>query len=262
MNKIWFKLVRLPIPWSIRRCLSKIISRLLFFRNRGNSPVLSMDSSKMKHLVDNGYLIVENFLSEKQIQEILDSVDEFKLFDPWDDSIEHFSPNSPNEKTHVGYYKKDDLNKLSIIKDLSESNKIHGYLSKYLGGKFKCVNTSMWWTFGGKVHAQEAENFHRDLDNVFWLKAFVYLTDVDTNSGPHSYIPKSHKVNKSLTFKRFSDFEAKKVFGDAVLHTGKRGTLILEDTFGIHKGQHIKNDQKRLLLQFQYAVLNNPTVQG
>ena len=260
MNKIWFKLVRLPIPWSIRHYLSKIISSLMLFRSGVKSSEMNIDSSKMKDLINNGYLIIENFLNEKQIQEILDSIDEFKLFDPWDDSIQHFLPNSANEKTHVGYYKKDDLNKLTIIKELSESNKISGYLSKYLGEKFKCVNISMWWTFGGKKYAQEAENFHRDLDNIFWLKAFVYLTDVDINSGPHAYIPKSHKVNKSLTFKRFNDSETKELFGDPVFHTGKRGTLILEDTFGLHKGQHIKNDQKRLLLQFQYAVLNNPII--
>jgi hypothetical protein len=212
----------------------------------------------MNYLLKNGYLIFNNFLSENEINEIIEGVKNFKVFDPWDSTADMFHPTAPNKQSHVGYYRKEDLATLPIIDKILDSGELDGYISNYLGKNYKCVNHSMWWTFGGKQSGQEAENFHRDIDNLAWLKVFVYLTDVDMDSGPHAFIPKSHRINRALAFRRFSDSEATELFGEPVFHTGAKGTLILEDTFGLHKGQYIKSSQKRLLLQLQFAVFDNP----
>ena len=140
----------------------------------------------------------------------------------------------------------------------SKSPILNSYIAKYLGNNFKCTNIASWWTFGNNFEPEEAELFHRDIDNISWLKVFIYLTDVDSDSGPHSFIKKSHRSLKYLTFRRFNDIDAIKNFGEITYHIANKGTLIIEDTFGLHKGQHITKDKNRLILQLQYSVFNNP----
>ena len=145
-----------------------------------------------------------------------------------------------------------------MTQSLLKNEEINSIVGSYLGKNFKMVNISSWYTFGNNLVATEGELFHRDIDNIAWLKLFVYLTDVDLDNGAHAYIPKSHKSLKGLAFKRYNDDEARNVFGEIKWMKGKKGTIILEDTFGLHKGQHIKKDRSRLILQLQYAVLSNP----
>jgi hypothetical protein len=257
MKRLVFKIIRLPLPWFVRRNLSKFIS--LFLPSRIVIPgESSFNQGKMERLLKDGYIVIDNFLSDIEIDTIYEQIRDFQVFDPWDSSVISFDPSNPPPHTHVGYYREEDLLKIAIIDEIAKSKTLEGYLSRYLGNNYKCVNHSLWWTFGGKNNPQEAENFHRDIDNLSWLKVFIYLTDVDENTGPHAFIPKSHRSTKKLTFQRFSDDEAESIFGRPVYHTGRRGTMIIEDTFGLHKGQFIKNEGKRLLLQLQFAIFNNP----
>ncbi len=258
MNKILFKLYRLPIPWMIRRLFSKLLSFFIIPRKHHQLNFTPAFKEKSNFLLKNGYLIIENFLSNHEIDEILNKLSQFHVFDPWDSTKGNFDPSLPPSGTHVGYYKKSDLNTISIFDKIKNDPELNSYISKYVGRNFKCTNIASWWTFGNNENPQEAELFHRDIDNILWLKVFIYLTDVDSNCGPHVFIPTSHRINKFLQFKRFTDVEAKNEFGDFTYHIGKKGTLIIEDTFGLHKGQHISTNNNRLIFQLQYSILGNP----
>lgn len=85
--------------------------------------------------------------------------------------------------------------------------------------------------------------WHRDLNTPFHLlKAFVFLSDCDLATGPHEFILKSHRDFDNLNGKRyFSDEEV-----DALMPPGhprrlasvvKAGTVILEDTRGLHRAR-------------------------
>lgn len=85
--------------------------------------------------------------------------------------------------------------------------------------------------------------WHRDLNTPFHLlKAFVFLSDCDLATGPHEFILKSHRDFETLNGKRyFSDEEV-----DTILPPGhprrlasvvKAGTVILEDTRGLHRAR-------------------------
>jgi hypothetical protein len=258
MNKLLFRLFRLPIPWKIRVFISKFLSYIIFPKIK-HDVILDKDFSlKSKSLKENGFLIIEDFLSRHQIDIILSELSKYEVFDPWDTTKGVFHPSVPPANTHVGYYKKDDLCKIELFKEISNSPILNAYISNYVGNNFKCTNMASWWTFGNNVSPQEAELFHRDIDNILWLKIFIYLTDVDSNCGPHVFIPESHRKNKFLKFKRFSDAEANLEFGVSTYHVGKAGTLIIEDTFGLHKGQHITTSNNRLIFQLQYSIIDNP----
>jgi hypothetical protein len=85
--------------------------------------------------------------------------------------------------------------------------------------------------------------WHRDLNDRHQLvKMFVFLTDCTLQTGPHEYIRRSHRELAVLNGKRyFTDAEI-----DALHPVGSRlrevtevkaGTVILEDTRGLHRAR-------------------------
>lgn len=79
--------------------------------------------------------------------------------------------------------------------------------------------------------------WHRDLNHKFYLlKAFIFLSDCDADSGPHEFVKGSHK-DYSLNGKRYFDDEEvqKNCEGKIVQSIVKKGTIVLEDTRGLHR---------------------------
>lgn len=128
-------------------------------------------------------------------------------------------------------------------------------------GVFGCKPTLgcivAWWsvpTADGKP--RQAENFHRDVDDVNFLKLFIYLTDVDRETGPHEYIRGSHNLPQMSDIKRHTDEEVLQTFGAdrLVRFVGPAGTMFLESTFGLHRGLPVRSG-RRLILQLIYSML-------
>ncbi len=86
---------------------------------------------------------------------------------------------------------------------------------------------------------------------------FVYLTDVDTDNGPHCFVRGSHrtKPGRLLSDGRKSDEQILATYSpeDVVEITGGRGTIIAADTRGFHKGKDLVRGE-RLILQFEFAT--------
>lgn len=85
--------------------------------------------------------------------------------------------------------------------------------------------------------------WHRDLNTPFHLlKAFVFLSDCDLTNGPHEFILKSHIDFACLNGKRyFSDEEVDREVPPGhprrLVSVVKAGTVILEDTRGVHRAR-------------------------
>ncbi len=83
--------------------------------------------------------------------------------------------------------------------------------------------------------------WHRDLNNRFHLlKMFVFLSDCTTETGPHEYIVGSHRNYNEFNDKRyFEDREVDSLYPAGsdrrVLSTVKAGTVVIEDTRGVHR---------------------------
>ena len=101
-----------------------------------------------------------------------------------------------------------------------------------------------------------AQMFHFDYDSMNFLKIFVYLTDVCDKSGPHEFIAGSNKpfnsdliTNNIKPYGRYTDQAIVDIFKKKpVRFTGKKGTVIIEDTSGFHKGNILDHGQSRDIL--------------
>jgi hypothetical protein len=114
-----------------------------------------------------------------------------------------------------------------------------------------------WFSFPvEKISPAGAQNWHWDCDRVRWLKVFVYLTDVDEASGPHAFVQGSHtNLRMGSESSRYSNAQIFEKYqeSDEKIFTAPRGTVIFEDTRGLHRGTPLITGH-RLVLQVEYAV--------
>jgi hypothetical protein len=146
----------------------------------------------------------------------------------------------------------------SLIADLS----LAAVAQDYLGARPVIDVLSMWWLtdFAERPDSQAAQFFHFDMDRPKWVKIFIYLTDVQASTGPHSFVAGSHKTGGipqhflDKGYARLADEEVRNAYPESSIReiVAPRGTILAEDTRGLHKGKHIvKGD--RLMLQIQYS---------
>jgi hypothetical protein len=146
----------------------------------------------------------------------------------------------------------------NLIADLSFAD----LAQSYLDARPIIDALSMWWLtdYSDRPDAQAAQFFHFDMDRPKWLKFFIYLTDVSTDNGPHSFVVGSQRsggIPRSLLKKgyaRLSDEEVARCYERASITeiVAQRGTILAEDTRGLHKGKQVlKGD--RLILQIQFS---------
>ncbi len=93
------------------------------------------------------------------------------------------------------------------------------------------------------------------------IKVFIYLSDVGDQSGPFSYIPRTHSFGAEVerarqceSSKRLSDEEMSRVFQPSSWRvcTGPADTMILADTIGYHRGGK-PTSGVRILVTFTYT---------
>ena len=180
---------------------------------------------------------------------------------------EFFFDKEPNKKFNlknksdlkVGYFSNEVTLKCPHIFDIANNEYVLNTLSSYFKCPFKLDYISSWWSFKNSLHINEkTQHFHRDLDNFNFIKMFLYLSDVDENSGAHQYIIESHKKNYDLKISR-SVIDSNKINEKNLKifnFTGLCGTASLANTFGLHRGaKPIKDD--RLMIVFTYSVKNS-----
>jgi hypothetical protein len=118
---------------------------------------------------------------------------------------------------------------------------------------------AMWWSTaaGAGPSSAAAQLYHFDMDRLKFLKFFVYLTEVDTDTGPHCYIARSHRRKPAplLRLDRIPDDEMFRHYRreEEVEITGPIGTVAAVDTRGFHKGKPLQRGH-RLMLQVEFAT--------
>lgn len=222
----------------------------------------------LQELKDKGFVVFENALTQETCQKLLD----FAMRTPANirpmdgepkPSIPYVELYNAEKPKAVRYdYKLEDLLANEEVQNIIADNSLLALAESYLEARPRLDVLGMWWhtNFHAKGDSEAAQFYHFDLDRFKWLKIFIYLTDVGPNDGPHSFISGSHRSGAipqlflDRGYVRLMDDEVLAHYGEKreVKFASPRGTVIIEDTRGLHKGSPVSGNP-RLLLQIQLS---------
>ena len=218
-------------------------------------------SPAVNYLRENGFLAI-------QIPCVSQIVDEIMIL-----SKSQIQPeNVPSSKKNEIYHLK-DVDSLPSIKKLLKFNYLYELVSQYLGCPASLYACQAWWQFPADCRSspQNTQLWHRDRDDFGFLKLFINITDVDLNSGPHSFIKYSHKPgNENYIYSNYEsdinilDGKHPRFLSDDAMRsllssyspkiwTGSAGFSFLEDTRGFHKAS-IPTERPRLILSVIWTI--------
>ncbi len=134
----------------------------------------------------------------------------------------------------------------------------------YLGLESKLEYVDLWYTPPTAVEDRRAsQRWHRDFNDRLLLKAFLYLVDVDEEAGPFEYVPKSFPGGPlgdlwpwapggKEAYPPAEEFERRLADARIETFTAPRGTLVLCNTAGFHRGGFARS-KPRALATWTYA---------
>jgi len=145
----------------------------------------------------------------------------------------------------------------SVIPDLFERvniDEIHSIVQRELGLSLTVSNMNCYWNKGVK----NTRGFHADNHTKDQYKAFVYLTDVlDDSYGPYCYVPGSQLasfnrykciISNYLKNKPLTDYYANNQDIKFLKAKAPKGTLIISNQNGAHRGWPQEHDKERALI--------------
>ena len=211
----------------------------------------SLLDTAIKSLFDTGYFVTRLTLPTYNYLDLVNS-------------IKHYGNNSAASSSARLF-----LDSWKILKKSDLVSKIvYDTSIKYIADRYlRCdsiVNSIKAWntTYRDKVNhniSGDAMQFHFDSDHNRFLKIFVYLDDVNSQNGPHVYVPRTNMFYRSTLP---SELNVDARIPDLTLlnfglipHalTGCRGTIIFADTHNLHRGSAVKVGHERNILQVQYV---------
>jgi hypothetical protein len=121
--------------------------------------------------------------------------------------------------------------------------------NRYFGMMTRLRFFNVWLNFATAAPPKNSQLWHRDPEDRYILKMFIYLSDVDDESGPFFYAPGTHSYGRirrqpesfgepGTTARRSDDKQMAAVVPEDkwVKAIGPQGTIVFADTRGYHKG--------------------------
>ena len=223
----------------------------------------AMDSSDINEIVSwvrrNGYLVFDRKLPEEICDRMLAKINDM----PSNPIVEggklpKTTYDSAYPKAPIYRFDEEDILANNDILGIFYDLNFIRIAQEYLGCKPLNNSIIMWWSslLNKAASSRAAQLYHFDMDHPKFIKFFIYLTDVDTNSGPHCYVQGTHRSKHSNLIKdrRYSDEEILDSFesSDIIEVLGSKGTVVAVDTSGIHKGK-LPTQKDRLIIQVEYT---------
>lgn len=249
---------------SNKRLRDTIINAIVSKRSK-NSAYYSVNNSDfvdpdkldrhVNNLRENGYTIFDHAVSTERLNRVLTFIKTLQCHDPYRKNIGSIDLSNPPLETHIAHYDRKELVNNKDILDIANDNGVLALAQEFLGATPTISNINMWWSFGGRKQAEEAQLYHRDVDDWKFCKFFIYLTDVSSENGPHIYVKGSSASPEYRKIRRYQDSEVEAKFGkeNVISFERSKGSAFMVDTYGFHKGLLPKSG-RRLLLQIQYSL--------
>lgn len=232
----------------------------------GHSKAISLkDNFSDSELRQRGYSLVPNALEQSYVDDILKLSLSLKGSTRGMDSGSGYQNDiyfdRENPKTVRFDYAPDDLISDLTVQKLVSDPVILEIAQSYLGTLPVLDFVVMWWhTKSNNPDKEAAQYFHFDMDRLRWIKFFFYITDVGPDNGPHIFVPGSHADNglpfglRKNGYTRLEDAQVAHHFAEDSWKkfVGPKGSMIVEDTRGLHKGKHVASGD-RLVFQIQFT---------
>ena len=172
--------------------------------------------------------------------------------------------------SHYASYSRATILNCPHLLDLCNDPAVISLSESYLG----CVPTlsgiNLFWTFA-TPESGNVSVFHRDQNGFRSVSMYVFLTEVDSDSGPHQYVRSSadyetcrevlnEGMNKFVGVDQFFSLPwasnmVEEVFGQRVTTVeGAPGTMFITDAYGLHRGV-LPKKQDRLLFYAVYSLI-------
>ena len=100
------------------------------------------------------------------------------------------------ESAFVGYFDHGDLADCPHLLDVANHPLVIDLATRHLGFLPILDNIVVWRSRAGQESVASPQVLHRDKDCLRFCKLFVYLCDVDEESGPHVFLPGSHRIDR------------------------------------------------------------------
>lgn len=143
------------------------------------------------------------------------------------------------------------------VRQIAFDPKILEVASRYLGAEPILYQSSLYWSLPGVEH--QKPRFHYDIGDYRSLVLFIYLTDVDEQSGPHLVIEGTHhrKTIRQLLTRFLSNEDAYRQYPERIrMICGTSGEGFFEDLTCYHK--RAATTKKRLMLTVSYMLQRAP----
>ena len=216
-----------------------------------------------KNLKKNGYVIFENILNSMQVDCLINDLkkkDGFYLSDKNGTSNKQ-KLNLDNPIEVKFFYSSQDIIDTKSFQNILFDPSLINFSQDYLGSYPVIDNISSWWSFPScKPDKNAAQWWHFDLERPKWLKFFFFMTDCTLETGSHSFVRGTHNNNginwhlRKKGYSRLSDDEINKYYKkkEIINMILRKGSLLIEDTRGLHKGKKLLKD-RRFLIQLQFS---------
>lgn len=221
-------------------------------------------------LAEDGIVIIEDYLDADVCDQLYDSISEtiesrdidvveggdysYREFVEWSGAVANKRTGS--DEGMIDVFNMDEV--VPEVKSFKTDSGIDNIIDEAASETYSPDNVNVYWNRS----VTTTRDFHADTYSGKF-KSFVYLTDVpDKAYGPFSYIKGSHKSsrikekastlvnkfkNKPATDAVFYDEE------DVVYCTAPKGTLIIANQAGYHRGHPQEEGKERMLLTTSYT---------
>lgn len=218
---------------------------------------------------EKGYAIVKNYFSEDLVNSILSTTLDI-LNDPNHPSNK--SKKNLQEARETELYTQVEQPLLAV--DIFKSFAFDDFIIDVAGAYLDCFpafnGCNLRTSYANSIPPGGNQIYHVDPNSPRYLKAFIYLNDVDIDGGPFSCIEGSHKKKfEIVNGDQIYNWNEQYSWNDTVLHqiygednvkylTANKGDLIFCDTNTWHRGfKPTKHDRTMITLDYICHIPNH-----
>jgi hypothetical protein len=235
----------------MREGVAATIARAVSMRH----PAPGIDDSRegLNTLIRDGLAALPELVPQEAVNDIRDYLEDKKVY--LRDHREVRLSEVPSTAASADYSLRTVLSCPAIM-TLINAPRILNLVGAYLGCSPTISSVGLRWSFPCSGDIPDVQHFHRDPDDWRFVKLFVYLTDVDSGSGPHVYVKGSHRAPRTIRARHYNRSQIEARYGATSITPilGSSGTAFIADTYGIHMGEP-PSGRPRLMLAAQYSLL-------